>query len=325
MLKRPEQLPEAIEKALGGLRADARLKSRIEFALLAKDNKSEHVKSRVRGGFVPRRVVPVAAAFAVAVFAVAGVISYRHYNGGDAGVIANIAAGETEEAPAVEEATERPIESLPSNVASVNDAIKQVSYRSIWAPAAKSNFPIIGVNGRYYRELTSPSALPGSVGVEKVGTVTKYAEEPFISDNAPVVSNTVPVGTDIYEVNGMGGTFIAADTGSGRRVYQRVSINNSGAVNGEKLADTAQIAGHIKKVSLSNVGVIEDAAKAEEFFRGVAADAIFNDNGELTGGQSMIFTLDNGLSLQFVVKENKMHACGTWSVPDLQERFKNAM
>lgn len=322
MLNKPEQLRQAVDDALGGLKADARLKSRIEFALLAPDKKPSRVKTQVRSGFMLRRVVPVAAALAVAVFAAAGFISYQHH-GENNKVLAIVAAGDTDNVS--EETTKQPTDNLPGNIASVNDAIKQVSYSSVWSPASKSTFPVIGVNGRYYRELAKPATLPGSVGVKQIGTVTKYADEPFISDNSPVVSNTVPVGTNVYEVSGMGGTFIAADTESGRRVYQRASVNNSGTLNGETLADTAQIAGHIKKVSLSNVGSIEDSSKANEFFRGIASDAIFEGNGELTGSQAMIFTLDNGLSLQFVVKGNKIHACGTWSVPELQERFKAAM
>ena len=106
------------------------------------------------------------------------------------------------------------------------------AYRSIWASGSGSHYPVIGVNGRYYRMLTSPASVSSSLLGDVLGAVEEYTDEPALS-RAGLVSNVVGQGGTVWAVRGMNGSAAAAEVNGVYRVFQRVSYAGSALMGGE--------------------------------------------------------------------------------------------
>ncbi|MBQ7656781.1 MAG: hypothetical protein IJS41_09770, partial [Clostridia bacterium] len=116
------------------------------------------------------------------------------------------------------------IESHPAGTVSVGEKLaldvppgsitikssRNPSYRSIWAPMSGGNFPLICVNGRYYRLLTNPTSISTSLLGSSLGTVGTFTSEPALAGKNGICSNTVQAGETVYAVSGMNGALAAA-------------------------------------------------------------------------------------------------------------------
>ena len=199
------------------------------------------------------------------------------------------------------------------------------AYRSIWASGSGSAFPLIRYNGRWYRLLTEPSQVSGSVLGNSVGQVEEYTTEPTLSGSGGIVSNAVQAGSTVYAISGMEGTLLAAEVSGSMRAFQRVSFNGGALIGSEQLRDSLNISGHVRTLELSDVGTIIDSGTAEQLIGILLNSASFEGTGSVSGSQSLIITLDNGLKLQLSVKGSRFGACGVWNCPDFFEQFQNAL
>ena len=189
--------------------------------------------------------------------------------------------------------------------------------QGIWAEGAGS-FPMVAFDGRYYRRLTGGSLSEGSLGA-RVATITEFTREPALSGGG-ALSNAVPVGTEIFAVNGMGGTLVACHADGELQVFQRVSYNGYALLGGEGLADVLQLRGRIVRMSLSGAGLAE-GAEAERLFGILANSAVYESAGSVSASQVLLIELDNGAVVQMVVRNDRLGGCGVWSCPDFIDAF----
>ena len=306
--ERLRALPEVADST--GLQAGEQLKRKI---LRAAEEKKKPSR------FVTRRLVPVLCALAVLVGATAiAVPSLR---------------------PSGPQATDVPlIESLPAGSAVGGDKLaldvppgsisirssSNPTYRSIWAPATGGNFPLIGVNGRYYRLLTNPTGISGSLIGERLGTVDTYTSEPALAGKNCICSNVVSAGETVYAVSGMNGALVAASVNGQTRVFQRVSFGDNALVGNEKLRDTLR-ADSVTALELSGVGTVNDAAAAQRLVNILVDSASFLRSGGSETNQSLLIQLRSGIVLQMAVNGERVIACGTWACPEFFDAFQEAL
>lgn len=307
--ERLNRLPEIAEET--GLSADERLKSRIRQAAEGKPRQP-----------VMRRLIPAFCALVVLVgCAAAGLPLLRGNNGqqaeGQEPLFSAIAAG-----------SDLPLgEQLALDVPPGSITIRSSSnpsYRSIWAQMNGGNFPLIGVNGRYYRLLTNPTSISSAMLGEALGTVDNYTSEPALAGKNGICSNTVQSGETVYAVQGMKGAMAAANVDGVLRVFQRVSYGDSALVGGEKLADTLK-ANRVTALELSGVGTVNDPQKAQELTELLLSQADFQRSGGSESGCSLLIQLNNGLVLQMAVNGDRLIACGTWICPAFFDAFRAAV
>lgn len=201
---------------------------------------------------------------------------------------------------------------------------KNPSYRSIWAPMSGGNFPLIGVNGRYYRLLTNPTSISGSLLGQSLGTVDTFTSEPALAGKNGICSNVVAQGETVYAVSGMNGAMAAANVNGQMRVFQRVSFGDNARVGKESLADTLK-ASNAVALELSGVGTVNDPAAAQRLVSILVNNASFLRAGGSETNQALLIQLRNGIVLQMAVNGERLIACGTWACPEFFDAFQEAM
>ena len=304
------QLPEIVDQTMASLTADEALKQRIQQAVL---NPEPQPARRP----VYRTLVPaLSLALVLAVGTVVGVRALRQPEPNQ--IISSQAAGDPGQI------NTRSLLDLDGSNVQVSTG-KVPEYRSLWETGSNGNFPLISVNGSYYRMMTSPSSVSSSLLGGSLGTVAEFTTEPSLSGTDVILSNAASLGTEVYAISGMGGTLVAADVNGTTRLFQRVSFNGSALQGRESLADTLQIAGHITAMELSDVGVITDSTTCESLFSTLVNNASYDSSGSVSARQSLLIELDNGLTVQLAVRNDKLSACGTWSCPEFLEAFEVAV
>ncbi len=296
-----------------GLQADEALKRRILRA-------AEGQKAPGRRVLL-RRAAPLMAALIVLIGAVAAAVPALR---GPAGpqptavpLIESFSAGSN--VPAGEKLAL----DVPKGSISIQSS-SNVNFRSIWAKASGGNFPLIGVNGRYYRMLTNPTAIGNSMLGSALGEVDTFTSEPALAGKSGIVSNAAAQGETVYAVSGMNNALVAARVDGQMRVFQRVSFGDSALVGGESLGDTLR-ADSVTAMELSGVGAVTDAATAKKLLGVLTANASFLRAGSSESNQSLLIQLRSGIVLQMAVNGEKLMACGTWACPEFFEAFQEAL
>lgn len=309
-MKRLEQLPEITNETLGGLVAGQEMKARI-LASVA----NPELRRKKAPAFARVLVPAVCVALALVLFTVPNLLRPAEPEP----LISSIAAGNT---PVT---NERALLDMGNTNVNVSARANVPEFRTIWESDTNGTFPMIGLNGRYYRLLSQPTSVSDSLLGSSLGTVESFTTEPALADTDVTMSNKVSSGTEVFEISGMGGTLVAAQLDGVYRVFQRVSFNGSALLGSEKLSDTLQIAGHIMMMELSGVGTVTDSDTAEQLFSTLLSSATFESNGSVSGTQSLLIELDNGLTIQLLVKNDKLGACGVWSCPEFLDAFAEAI
>ena len=193
---------------------------------------------------------------------------------------------------------------------------------SLWA-AGGNNFPLIAVNGKYYRQ-TAGMDVSSLIG-NSLGTIEEYTDEPALSPSA-IVSNVVLQGEEIFFFFFMGDGMIGANINGSFIPFQRVSFAGNAILAGESLQSTLGFStGDVSAFELSGFGTVSDGAKVQEL-----ASLLLNESSYLSaslgsGSQLLHIHLTNGLTLQLYVDDSTFSACGSWSCPDFQQAFTDAM
>ncbi|MBR1585363.1 MAG: hypothetical protein IJ662_07490 [Clostridia bacterium] len=309
--ERLRELPQMADST--GLQADEALKRRILRAAQAKD--------QPRRGAALRRWAPVMAAVVIVAGAAAFAFPSLSRPGGPqptaAPLIESFSAGSS--APAGDKLAL----DVPKGSISIKSS-SNPSYRSIWAKASGGNFPLVGVNGRYYRMLTNPTSVSGSLLGSALGTVDTYTSEPALAGKSGIISNTVKQGETVYAVSGMNNALVAANVDGQTRVFQRVSFGDSALVGGEGLADTLKANSPVA-LELSGVGTVNDAGTASRLVDVLTSNASFLRAGGSETNQSLLIQLKNGIVLQLAVNGERVIGCGTWACPEFFDAFAEAL
>lgn len=305
-----QNLPEAADAAMGGLTATPFMKAKIDRAVAEKKSPRAW-QTRLR---------PVLAMGCMAL-AVLLAVAIPMMNEEDPGIMMH--SGE------LGEPTQSPDAALSADLGSGDVRITKgrstPGYRSIWSDVDDGYFPLIGVNGKFYRMLTSPRQVDSSLMGEKLGTVSEFTREPSLSDTSAVLSNAAAFGSDVYAISGMGDALVCAEVNGTMRLFQRVSFNGNALRGRETLADTLQLEGRIIAMELSGVGTITDPATCETLLDTLLQNATMKSNGSLSSKQALLLETDTGLVLQMNVRGDSLAACGVWSCPEFFEAFEEAM
>ncbi|MBQ7848334.1 MAG: hypothetical protein IJ343_01245 [Clostridia bacterium] len=305
-------LPAAAEQGLGGLTAGPHLKARIQLAA------AEPQKSRPRLSMNLVRWGSVLSCAAVLVLVIALSISGLPGLTRQPGslITSDTLSGNPTEVPVILTGDLRD--------SSVTIRAGKTNTDSMWAPASNGSFPLIGVNGKYYRMLTTPRSVPSSLLGSSVGTVAEFTNEPSLSGTNTVLSNAAAFGETVYEIRGMGNTLVAARVDGQMRLFQRVSFNGNARSGRESLEDTLQVRNRIIAMELSGVGTITDPAACSRLMELLFRCASFESSGSVSSRQFLLLELDNGLVLQMAVRNDSLAACGVWSCPEFIEAFEDA-
>lgn len=195
-------------------------------------------------------------------------------------------------------------------------------YRSIWSNVKDGSFPLVGIEGRYYRMLTSPNSVDGSLLGSQINTIREFTTEPSLSGTDEVLSNAAASGAAVYAINGIDDASLVAASVNGRlKLFQRVSFNGNALRGRETLANTLDINGRVIAMELSGVGTVTDPAACAELTRLLLSAAEYESSGSISSKQALLIELDNGLVLQMAVRGDKLAACGVWSCPDFFDSF----
>lgn len=319
-MTRLTRLPDIADRALGGLNADARLLGRIKLAA-AKRAGRPHFR------WQPALAGVAAVAFCLGMsFWVAPMLHVLSTPGAQLSseVMGSRAAGgaQTGEGDVFARALGRAAGTVSEGDAQAGAG----SYRNLFAPERKGNFPLILVDGAAYRMLISPTNMNDSLLGDALGEVTEYTLEPALSEGDGVVSNIVNAGETVYAVKDMQGALAAARVQGGLRVFQRVSFAGTATLGSETLADTLANADDVVAMELTGAGIVDDPAKAQALMQTLLDNAEYQSASASTGDErSLLIALRNGLLVQLMVGEDTLSACGTWSCPEFFEEYPLAV
>lgn len=312
-----EHLPQIAARQLGGLQADARLLAAV--------------RTRARGGTTPRRKARpqlVFACVAAALCLTVGLAALVSGGGAPLAIAPQPSEGilDTRAAGGLPNAFGAAGQNELSDGSIAISGGADVTLSSLFAREENGNFPLVMVDGKTYRLLTSPQSLDSSLVGNELGPVGEFTLEPALSGGQGVVSNTVTPGAMVCAVDGMQGALLCAELNGQTRVFQRVGFAGTATVGGETLRDTLAPAEQVVALELSGVGEITDAQTAQSLMRVLYQNASFSGKSANVGAnQSLVLHLQNGLCLQLLVSEDALSGCGTWSCPEFFEAFELAV
>ena len=194
-------------------------------------------------------------------------------------------------------------------------------YQGVWEPGNGANFPLVRVDGRYYRLLTHPqdvSALAGPV----LGSVAVFTLEPALDNSSELLSNVAAMDAPVQEVSGMGKAAVAAQVNGQARLFQRVSFAGNALIGSEGLKDT--LPSGAQTMQLSEVGTVSDTDAVERLMDILHTKAVYQGSQSRSGSQALLVQYANGVVLQLSVNGDSLSACGTWACPEFFEAFRAA-
>ena len=209
---------------------------------------------------------------------------------------------------------------LPAGSVSVGNASDIPAFQNLWAGNSDTSFPMVLVNGSYYRLLSSPKKLSNKLLGQEIGTVEHYTPE---MNGSGFCSNTVLQGETVYSVQGMGTAVIAASIDGNIRVFQQVTANGNDSVP-QKLSQVIPASG-VSELSLSGVGRIKERHTAESLVSTLLGGAAYQGSGCSRTSQVLHIKYTNGITLQMYVRGQSLSASGTWSCPAFFEQFEAAL
>lgn len=304
-MKRLDELGSIAARQLGGLQADEKLYLKIRLAA------SEQNAAR-------RKPVwkPVLAACAAVVIV--------------AGAVAALVSPEGQELPirretvidsrsAGMEPTAAPVQAdgLPQDSLTMSAGVSDLG-ATLFVAASDGSFPLVMVNGETYRLLRTPEQVDESLLGENLGAVTEFNVEPVLSSGS-IVSNAVSVGETVYAISGMKGALLAAPMSGKLRLFQRVSYGGKAIIGQQTLRDTLCDPVDVSWLELDGKQATGDDA---QMLMQTLLDGADYQNTAMTGKGNLQIGLKNGLTLQLLVNDDSVSACGTWSCPDFMEAFQ---
>ena len=300
--ERLNQLPQVADELAADVRADDQLYQTIRCKAAQQPRTQRHWG---------RALIPLTAAVAVAVLAIFVIPGMTP----STMPIQSVTAGDGGAEPVPSTRAD-----LPAGSVQLKTDVDAPAFRNIWAGSSDSNFPMVLINGAYYRLLSSPRKLSDSQLGSQIGTVQQYTSE---MNGAGLVSNTVLQGEAVWQVRGMGQAVVAARIDGTLRVFQLVTANGQGSVPGRLSEAIAQ--NGVKELSLSGVGRVRDASAAQRLVGTLLSSASYQGKGCSRTSQVLHIVFSNGITLQMYVRDNSLSSDGTWSCPAFFEQFRDSI
>ncbi|MDD3335603.1 MAG: hypothetical protein PHI98_08790 [Eubacteriales bacterium] len=309
-MKNLENLPQIAARQLGGLEATPTLLAKIKL------NGNEAKKT------APFRWQPVAAVALTLVLLVGGGVLTLQNRPPVTVDVEGVNLIDSHSAGSDSKPTEIPLTAdVPQGSISMSRSSGGTG-QSLFAQASGSSFPLIAVSGKTYRMLESPNGISSALLGSNLGTVSEYNIEPALGSGS-IVSNSAGQGEVVYAISGMEGAMIASSVDGNMRVFQRVSYAGTATIGSESLRDTLCQSSNVQWIALDGVGTVQ-GAEAQNIMATLLDYADYQ-NTSMTGSGSLQIGLNNGLTLQLLVGDDTVSACGTWSCPDFFEALQAAV
>ena len=305
-MNRLDTLSDVASRQLGGLKADDKLFLKIRLAAA-----EQPVKRR---GLKP--VLAVCAALVVVLGAVLAVTqpAGQQLAGPQNGLMdSRSAGGEPTAEPGLGG-------SLPQDSLTMSAGVADMS-GTLFEAAADGSFPLVTLEGATYRLLESPAQVDQSLLGDALGEVTEFNVEPALGSGG-IVSNAVSVGETVYAIAGMDGALVAAPMRGSLRLFQRVSYGGKAIIGSQTLGDTLCDPADVAWMEM-NGRRVDDTAAAQNLMQTLLDDADYQSTA-MTGSGQMQIGLKNGLTLQLLVGDDCVSACGTWTCPEFMQAFESA-
>lgn len=306
-MNRLDTLSDVASRQLGGLKADDKLFLKIRLAAA-----EQPVKRR---GLKP--VLAVCAALVVVLGAVLAVTqpAGQQLAGPQNGLMDSRSAGSE---PTAEPGLGG---SLPQDSLTMSAGVVDMS-GTLFEAAADGSFPLVTLEGATYRLLESPAQVDQSLLGDALGEVTEFNVEPALGSGG-IVSNAVSVGETVYAIAGMDGALVAAPMSGSLRLFQRVSYGGKAIIGSQTLGDTLCDPADVAWMEM-NGRRVDDTAAAQNLMQTLLDDADYQSTA-MTGSGQMQIGLKNGLTLQLLVGDDCVSACGTWTCPEFMQAFESAV
>lgn len=304
-------LPSDADKALDGLYATPFLKARIDRAAEAKK----------RGHGIPALPKWAPALCCCVLVLVIALVALPGGSSQPGTLINSATLGQPTEAPAGVLTAD-----LRNGDISISASPAKPGYRNIWSEAHNGSFPLIGIQGKYYRMLTNPNTVDASLLGAQIAEIEEFTTEPSLSGADAVLSNAADFGTAVYEVSGTpSSALVAAEVNGRMRLFQRVSFNGNALRGKEKLDNTLAASNQVIGMELSGVGTVTDPAACQALTETLLDYASYESSGSISSRQALLIELNNGLVLQLAVKGDNLAGCGVWSCPEFFEAFEASL
>ena len=312
-MKRLDHLSEIASRQLGGLEATPTLLAKIK--LEAADKKQPHTM---------RAVLRPALAVCAALVLVAGAvmtITPEAMTGIGPVSTPNVLDSHSAGNPAAPTAEPRTLSDVPKGVISMSAGMQSTG-ETLFVQGENAAFPLITLGGATYRMLETPDAISPSLLGDELGAVTEFNIEPALGTSG-VISNAAACGESVYAIGSRKGALVAANVNGALRVFQRVSYAGTAIIGTETLADTLCAPEDAEWIAMEGVGRVDDPAAVQQLMTTLFDLADYQSTA-FASGSSMQIGLKNGLTLQLMVGEDTISACGIWSCPDFFEAFAAA-
>lgn len=298
---RLEQLPQVAAETLGGLSAPPR---------------QTRAARRLAHGFSPRGR---ALAFALSLVLVMGLgaMTLSHLAGQRIPEVTHLQAGGERALP---EGARMSGDVPRGSLVLSRDAAP--AYQGVWARGSGGNFPLIRLDGRFYRLLNNPADVSALTGAA-LGQVALTTDEPALDRGGDTISSVVQAGEDVYALSGMGGGAVAARVKGQMRAFQRVAFAGNALVGGESLRDV--LPAGARALQLSDVGTVSDPAAVSSLMDILLSQSSYQGSQLKETKQALLVQYPNGMVLQLSVSGSSLSACGTWSSPAFFEAFDQAV
>ena len=303
-MMKPEEFKKIADEALGGLVAGPGLYNRAKLRAEGQAQKP--------AWFNPRRVLALSMSLML-LLGVTTLAVLQIQKKDEIPVVGTLASG-TEGADSLSEKADLPRGSLQLSKT-------QGPRQGIWEGSGHSNFPLLRMDGRYYRMLTNPTDA-SSLADARMGQVAVFAVEPALDNGSEILSNIAPKGANVYAFSGFGRAALAAEVDGQTRVFQRVSFAGNALLGSETLRDT--LPSGAVALQLSDAGTVTDRATVASLMETLYNSASYQGNETVSAGQTLLVDYGNGLVLQMNVRGDSLGACGTWSCPEFIEALTAA-
>lgn len=189
---------------------------------------------------------------------------------------------------------------------------------------AASEPKVIVLDGRFYR-LLDGLFDSDRLGISSTIATISLCDSYLNLSDAKSGSTFLKEGTEIHSLDGMNGAFVAAEYGEGVCVFQRISLEQHGLLNDEKIQDILPNLSHAVSLELAGKGTITNPDDIRNLMALLCDNATAESNNPLNTGEYMILHLDNGLMYQFTLNQQRISFCGTWLCPEFMELLESLL
>ena len=193
-----------------------------------------------------------------------------------------------------------------------------VPFMNLFSGNSINSFPMVQIDGVYYRMLNEPQNLSQQYIGQSMGKVSFHTSGMETAASG-IASNMILEGETVYQLQSMKGAAAVARVNGENRVFQRVSFNGQGIPG--SMADLFGNAA-VTSISLSGVGQVTDAGTIRRLMQVLTNRSTYLSGSCSATTQGLYITYSSGVTLQWYVSGTTVMGCGAWSCGEFMEEFR---